>query len=135
MARMTMSTRNTAGVVANLRQYSAKARLRARAVALESMDRTFALAQDLCPRDTGFMAAHMRAEPTPSGFGYEVGFREQDFAHAGLDFYPVFTEFGTTKMAAQPCIFPARDAEYPHFRRALKEALKPTRGVAPSRTR
>lgn len=138
MARLTMSTRNLAGVQANLRQYNAGARLRTRAVVLESMDRTFALAQDLCPRDTNYMAEHMHADPTPSGFGYEVGFDAADFVgHTNpvngrkiTSFYPVFTEFGTVKSPAQPCIFPARDAEAPRFKRALKEALSP-RGVQP----
>ncbi len=135
MARMTMSTRNTQGVVANLRQYGQAARVRVQAVVVESLERTFTVAQSLCPRDTGFMADAMRAELTRKGFGYQVGFEERDFTAAGKPFYPIFTEFGTTKMAAQPCIFPANEAEHPRFRRRLAEALKPSRGAAPTQKR
>jgi len=127
----TLSTKNTAQVQNMLRRYGQVAIVRAKAVVQQSADRTFAMAQDLCPRDTGFMAEHMRKDVSESGLAYEVGFREEDFTAAGKDFYPVHQEFGTSKMAAQPCIFPAAAAERPRFKRALADALRPSRGAAP----
>jgi HK97 gp10 family phage protein len=131
----TLSTKNLAQVQNGLRRYGQQALVRAKGVVQESADRTYAIAQDLCPRDTGFMAEHMRETISDSGFGYEVGFREEDFAAAGLEFYPIFTEWGTSRMAAQPCIFPAAATERPRFKRALAEALRPSRGAAPTSRR
>lgn len=130
MARMALSTRNLEGVKATLRQYGAGARERAQVVVQQSMERTYGTAQELCPVDTGFMKQAMRAELTPNGLGYQVGFEAGDFTGAGKDFYPVFTEFGTRFMPAQPCIFPAAEAERPRFREALREALRPRRPAA-----
>lgn len=121
MARLTMSTRNTAAVVANLRQYGERAKARAHEVVQESADRVFATAQELCPVDTGYMKSQMREEFTPKGFGYQVGFHASDFPGA---FYPLYQEFGTRFMRAQPCIFPAAELEKPRFRRELADALR-----------
>jgi len=141
MARLTMSTRNGGAVANGLRKYGQAALIRAKAAAQESKERTFAIAQDLCPRDTNYMADHMRAESTAGGYGYEVGFEESDFVgrvnpangREITGFYPLYQEFGTQRMSAQPCIFPASEAERPHFRRALREALRPSRGAQPPR--
>lgn len=121
MARMTMSTRNLEAVKANLRQYGERAKERAKIVVEESADRVYQTAQSLCPVDTGFMKQQMRKEFTPAGFGYQVGFRGEDFP--GF-FYPIITEFGGRFQMAQPCIFPAAATERPRFRRALVEALR-----------
>jgi HK97 gp10 family phage protein len=130
--RWTMSTRNFEAVKSNLRQYDQRARAAARRVVAESMDRTFITAQALCPRATGYMADNMRADLSPDGLAYQVGFREGDFVgqtnpatgQVITAFYPLYQEFGTSKMAAQPCIFPARDQERPRFRRELRAALR-----------
>lgn len=121
-SRMTMSTRNTKAVIANLRQYGENAKGRAKVVVEQSAERVYQTAQSLCPVDTGFMKSQMRKELTPAGFGYQVGFREEDFPGP---FYPIYTEFGTRFMSAQPCIFPAAEVERPRFRAELKEALRP----------
>lgn len=121
-SRMTMSTRNNRAVISNLRRYDQQVKDRARQVVQASADRVYDMAQSLCPVDTGFMRSHMRKEFTPAGLGYQVGFRERDFP-AG--FYPLYQEFGTRFMPAQPCIFPAAEAERPRFTNELRQALKP----------
>jgi hypothetical protein len=67
----------------------------------------------------------LRAELTPDELGYNVGFDEADFRAAGLDPYFFFTEYGTSRMAAQPCIGPAGDQELPVYLRELRAALRP----------
>lgn len=131
MAGVTLKTRNGAQVQGMLRRYGQQAVVRAKAVVEGSRDRMYATAQQLCPRDTGFMAHEMRSPISADGLSYEVGFHEEDFSAAGKPFYPIFTEFGTRFAAAQPCIFPAAAQERPRFRRALKEALSPSRGAQP----
>jgi hypothetical protein len=129
---MTLSTRNLQAVKANLKQYDKGVRERAKVVVLESLERTFAIAQSLAPRETHYMAEHMRAELTLHGFGYEVGYEQSDFVGrlnpvSGVritEFYPLFQEFGTMLQPGTPHIFPARDQERPRFRRELARAMK-----------
>lgn len=122
--KMSLATRNTKGVIASLRQYGERAKERAKVVVEESADRVYQTARQNAPVDTGFMVEHLRREFTPAGLGYSVGFRAEDFAAAGKDFYPVFLEFGTRFMAARPFLFPAAALERPRFRRELVEALR-----------
>ena len=127
-SNMTLSTPSGRGPVITLRRYGQAAIVRAKAVVRDSAERTYRTAQDLCPVDTGFMKAAMRKDVAENGLSYQVGFDEDDFPG---EFYPLFQEFGTTKMPAQPCITPAAIAERPRFRRALAEALSPSRGAMP----
>lgn len=128
--RMTLSTRQSGGSAGLLRRYGQQAIVRLRAVTQESAERVYQTAQILCPVETGYMRAHMRKQLTPSGLGFEVGFDGDDFPDEP---YFIHQEFGTTTMPAQPCIFPAAEAERPRYRRAIREALKPSRGVQPVR--
>src|SRR4051812_11349345 len=91
MARtMSLATRNTSAVIGSLRQYGERAKERAKVVVEESADRAYQTARQNAPVDTGFMVEHLRREFTPAGLGYSVGFRAEDFAAAGKDFYPLY---------------------------------------------
>jgi HK97 gp10 family phage protein len=122
--RMTMSTRNVKGVVANLFAADAEAQRAIRVTVDKYGHETHDLAVALCPFDTGFMQEHLHLRFTENGVGYEVGWEEQDFTDAGLPFYPVYQEFGTVKMAAQPSLFPANAYVRPRFTRALKANVR-----------
>jgi hypothetical protein len=129
----TMSTVQRQATVAALRQYSAKARARAEQVVVNSAERMVNLIAGLCPYDKAqlddfHMIDHIRVRIAPGGLGYEAGFFHDDFAEAGQDDYFIYTEFGTTKMAAQPCVFPARDTEQPRFEAELALAIQPRPG-------
>lgn len=124
MPRMTLSTRNVRGVVANLFKVDEEAQRAIRVTVDKYGHETHALAVALCPFDTGFMQEHLNLKFTEQGLGYEVGWEEQDFLDAGLPFYPIYQEFGTTKMAAQPCLFPAHAATRPRFTRALSNNVR-----------
>ena len=125
MARgFSLSTRNKAGVIANL--YAADARVQS-AVKRTVRDTGFAeyqIAYALCPVDTGFMQENLTLEFLPSELGYELGWRENDFISMGLPFYPIYQEFGTVKMPAQPSLFPARDTVRPEFERKLRQNIR-----------
>jgi HK97 gp10 family phage protein len=125
MARsFVLSTRNTRGVIANM--FAADRRVQA-AVKRSVRDAGFSeyqIAYGLCPVDTGFMQDNLTLEFHPSELSYELGWKEEDFTAAGLGFYPIFVEFGTSKMAAQPSLFPARDAVRPEFRTKLRQNIR-----------
>lgn len=136
--QFTMSTVNSRATVSNLRQYSDAAQRRARLVVAQSLERTVNLVAALCPydadeRDDFHMVDHIEVRITGDGLSYEVGFSEATFAKYGQPPYFIFTEFGTTRMAAQPCVFPARDAEAPRFRDELADALRPRPGEGRAR--
>ncbi len=122
--RMTLSTRNVKGVVANLFARDAQAQKDIRRETTKSGRRVFEVAVALCPFDTGFEQEHLQLTYTEQGFGFEVGWDEADFIAAGLPFYPLYTEFGTTKMAAQPCLFPAHALERPRYQRNISRAVQ-----------
>lgn len=135
--RMTLSTRQVKGVVANLFARDAQARKDLRRITTESGFRTFAVAAALCPFDTGFMQEHLRLRYSEGGFAFEVGWDEADFLAAGLPFYPIYQEFGTVKMAAQPSLFPAWQRERPRYerniQRAVQRAMTRRQATAPTR--
>lgn len=135
-SKVTLGTRNLQSLKANLRQYSAKARERAKQVVTTSGQRQYERTYELCPFDTGHMRDSIGLFYTPGGLSYQIGWEETDFVganniHTGepiRSFYPLYQEFGTTRHPPHPCLFPARDEELPRFKRDLAKALAPRRG-------
>jgi HK97 gp10 family phage protein len=78
--------------------------------------------------DTHFMQEHCEAWISNEGLTFETGWRESDFDAAGLPFYPIFQEFGTIHMAANPALSTAYAEEKPHFQaevsRLVREAIE-----------
>lgn len=73
--------------------------------------------------DKGFMHDNVRVEYSTRGYTFEGGWNEDDFAAAGLPFYPPFVEFGTSTQAAQPSIMPAYDQVAARLERDLASTL------------
>lgn len=117
--RMTVSTGNLRGLVANLFAADARAQKAVRSTVATYGNKQYRLSRELAPVDTGFLRASIRLRFSDDGLAYEVGVREKDYTDAGLPFYALYQEFGTRFMAAQPFIFPARDQIAPEFKRAL----------------
>lgn len=117
--RMTVSTGNIRGLVANLFAADARAQKAIRRTVRTYGEKQFRLTRELAPVDTGFLRAHIRLRVSEDGLAYEVGLRDKDFTDAGLVNYGIFQEFGTRFMKAQPFIFPARDTIAPEFKSAL----------------
>jgi HK97 gp10 family phage protein len=119
-----MATRNAAGLVANLYAMRDEIADDARELVAETGAREYQRAYDLAPKDTGFMAEQLRLEFSEQGYTYELGYHEADFTAAGFAFYPLYQEFGTSTMAAQPSLFPARAEIRPEFQRDLRALLR-----------
>lgn len=138
---MTLSTKNGAAVRNGLRAYGQAALTRAKGVAKDTLDRQFNLTAALCPFDNSdagkpdefHMLDQLRGELTNGGFGYEIGFEENDFRSAGQDFYAVYVIFGTRKQPANDFLFSPHEQERARYRLALREALRPSRGAQPPR--
>ena len=75
----------------------------------------WALTHDLAPKDTWFMAEHLRLEFTPQMLGFEVFFDPADFLGAGEPYYPPYVEYGTSLNPAQPFMGPAADEIMPQY--------------------
>jgi HK97 gp10 family phage protein len=129
--RMTVSTGNLRGLVANLYAADAVMQRKSRETVRTYGRKQWRLARQLAPVSSeptivrghvhapGFLRDAIRLRFSEDGLVYEVGWREEDFIEADEPFYALYTEFGTRFMKARPCVFPARDAIAPEFKRAL----------------
>lgn len=106
-ALLDLSFRDTKAAIANI--YAADAAVQEAVVRLNREAGEYAreLTQFFSPVDTGFMRDHVRVIFGPKGYSFEVGWLEEDFINAGLAFYPIFQEYGTRNMPAQPSLTPA----------------------------
>lgn len=90
------------------------------------------LVQFFSPVDTTFMQQHVGVWYTRDGLAFSVGWDAAEFIAAGLEFYPPFQEYGTSKMHAQPSLGPGyregaksfEDATRDWYRRALERNLR-----------
>lgn len=122
--RMDLSQKQVAGVIARI--YSAQ---RATVDAVQVATRG---AGEFCreytsllaPKDTGFMAGHVRTVYSPDGLSFETGWLANDFAQAGRSFYPPFQEFGTRFMPAQPSLYPAYKATQRYYLDELRTMIR-----------
>jgi hypothetical protein len=114
-AAITLTTRNAAGTIA--RVYSAYPPIRAamQEVVEKWAAETIRIVQETCAKDTWFMHDHARYVLSKDRLAYEAGWFNEDFAAAGHRFYPIFVEFGTRFMAAQPSLFPANEMVRPRM--------------------
>lgn len=104
---ISLYVQNADAVIANL--YSAVSGIKqvAKQANIETAEfvkqRTFGLAAFR----TGFLRDNIRARISAQGYAFTVGWEASDFTSAGLEFYPPFVEFGTSKMPGQPALIPA----------------------------
>lgn len=119
-----LGIRDTRGIAANF--HRADAEIEDAMVSLvgrytDILDRVW---ESLTPVDKGFMVAHRHIRITRSGLGFEAGWDAADFFDAGLAFYPVFVEFGTSRMAAQPSLGPAYEYITPLFQADMRDVIR-----------
>jgi HK97 gp10 family phage protein len=122
--RLSLSFKNAAAVAANFKHYDEGSHKVIRELVREAGQYCHDLTVFLCPVDTGFMRDHVRVLYGKEGYSFEVGWLEEDFLAAGLAFYPIFVEFGTRFMAAQPSLVPAYQDTKEWFVPALGDALR-----------
>jgi HK97 gp10 family phage protein len=105
--QMDLSFKNTSAVIANLYAFDADVQVAVINLVRRAGEFCRELTFYFSPVDTTFMRNHIRVTFGPKGYSFEVGWLEDDFLSAGLAFYPLYQEFGTRFMHAQPSLTPA----------------------------
>lgn len=122
--QMDLSFKNTAAVVGNFYAFDADVQAALIHLVREAGEFCRELAFYLSPVDTTFMRNHLRVMFGPKGYSFEVGWLEEDFLSVGLAFYPLYQEFGTRYMAAQPSLAPAYHDTVQWFLPELAAAIR-----------
>lgn len=122
--RLALSFRNEAAIAANFRGADQVLVREVKAVVRNAGYLVVDFARALVPIDTSFMHDHVGVVFSPDGRVFEAGWDEADFDAAGLPFYPLYVEFGTSKMAAQPSLYPAYKEVQPIFLADLRDAVR-----------
>lgn len=119
-----LEVRGITGLIANVRAFDRVAGREIRSAVKQGAKDTADLTRQLCPVDTGFMREHVRDDLSPDGLTYTVGWKAEEFAAAGLPFYPPYVQHGTSVSPAQPSLFPAFEAMRPHVEQDVGDALR-----------
>lgn len=122
--RLSLSFKNAAGVIANIYALDDELQRDVKKLVRDAGQYFHDLTYFLCAVDTGFMREHIRVLYGREGYTFEVGWLESDFVAAGLAFYPIYVEFGTRFMEAQPALYPAYKDTEAWFLRALAEMYR-----------
>jgi HK97 gp10 family phage protein len=129
--RMTASVGNLAKLAATLTQADVTSQRIIRQTTYAYGKRHLRLARKLCPvgkeayrrgeheHIPGFLRSQLKLFIEQDGLVSRVGWKDADFREKGEPPYFRFTERGTKKMKARPCVTPARDQIRPEFVRAL----------------
>jgi hypothetical protein len=116
--------RGLSGIIANTRAFDADAQREIRGAVKRGAEETVDLTQQFCAYDTGFMHDHVGYELSPEGLTYKVGWKAEDFAAAGKEFYPPYVELGTSTSPAQPALFPAHEIMRPIVQQDIGDAVR-----------
>lgn len=121
---MGLSFRNQQALVANLQGADRILATEIRVIVRNAGELCREFTQALVPIDTSFMHDHVKTLYSDDGRVFETGWDEADFAAAGLAFYPIYVEFGTSKMQAQPSLYPAYQEVKPIFLADIQDAIR-----------
>ena len=126
--RFSLSIGNRQKVVRQLRAFTPKARTAIKATIGEYAAKEYQMAYDLCPKDTFFMADHIRVAFSRGGYAYRIGWQRRDFEAAGKPGYYFWQEFGfrhhiTGQFIQNPCLQPTRRVMGPRFQKALERTI------------
>lgn len=130
--RMEVKVRNLDGLKAKVRARTQRAEQRLLVQAQKEAEATFDLAQALCPRDTEYMANHMRLDYTRGGFNWKLGFHRSDFVgqtnpvtgRTITEFYPLFVVEGTRFQAGNDFLRAAAKLRAAQIRTNYRRALE-----------
>lgn len=127
--RLSLQIKNVNPVIRRLRAFSPRARRAIKDVIGEYAAKEYQMAYDLCPKDTYFMADHLRTEFSEGGYAYYIGWKRSDFTGAGKAGYFLYQELGfrhwiTGQFIQNPCLAPTRAVMRPRFERDLARVIK-----------
>lgn len=122
---LTFKVKNAAGVAASLANFEPAVIRRVQIVMASGARRVQARTEIAAPRDTGFMADHVRVQMSAKGLAFQVGWDSSDFAASQSgEFYPPHVEYGTGWTAAQPSLGPSFEIEQPRIKREVATAIR-----------
>lgn len=134
--RLTASVGNTAKLAATLLQADATAQRIIRQTVYRNTKKQWKLARELAPvspapysrgghlHEPGFLRDHIKMFIEADGLIGRVGWKDKDFEEEGEPPYFRFTERGTDKMTARPCVTPARDRIKSEFDHELEANIR-----------
>ena len=133
--RAGMHVRGAAGLIANMYSGDAAVLAAMQRATRVTMKDVYNMAYMDAPRDTGWMAEHIRYELSPSNLAFSVFLDPSDFVGITnpingkiMPFYPPWVEFGEMGRPAQPFLWPAYAAYEPIYKlRISAEAKKAIR--------
>jgi HK97 gp10 family phage protein len=119
-----IQTRNAAGIVANFVAADRTAQDAIRRAVKASGFRVQSSAKRNAPVRSGRLRRLIKLRFSEGKLSYTVGWIEEDFTREGKPFYPLYVEFGTSRMAARPTLFPASQEERPKLASELSTLLR-----------
>jgi hypothetical protein len=121
---LSVKTVNVRGTIGNLVAADPRARAAMRTVVADAGGREHQRAADLTPKLTFFSVQRLRLDFIRDNLGYEIGWKQTDYAAAGRSWYVPYFVFGTSRQAAQDPLTPAQREIAPYFRATLARALR-----------
>jgi HK97 gp10 family phage protein len=122
--RVDLGFRRINATVANFSRASAEAAPRLAATARRGAEAVEERARAICPVRTGRMQRLIRSVFTESGLIFETGWFAEDFFAEREPFYPIYVEWGTRFMAAQPTIGPAFASVTPLYQQWVRDDVR-----------
>lgn len=116
-----IEVKGLSGLAANFRAMDAAAQAEIRTAMRERGEAQRTATAAACPKDTGFMASQTRADYSPEGLTFTVGYKAEDFPGT---FYASFVILGTSRMAANDFLFNVHEMMAPETTRAIGDALR-----------
>lgn len=116
-----IEVKGLSGLAANFRVMDAAAQAEIRTEMRKQGEAQRQATAAACPKDTGYMASQTRADFSPEGLTFAVGYRAEDFPGT---FYPPFVILGTSRMAANDFLFHVHEMMTPETTRAIGDALR-----------
>jgi hypothetical protein len=124
MSVLDLEVKNVRGIVANLYARDERLQLDVRQLNGDYAEYVRGLAWQLAPKDTRFMANHIRKDFSPDLLRWSVGYAAEDFTSRGLFPYYLVQELGSIYQDPQPHLGPAFHELEPYYEKDLSALLR-----------
>jgi hypothetical protein len=121
--KMEVQARNSA-LVANLRGQDRYVRENVQRLNRRRGPNHYRRVYDRTPKDSWFMANHLRFEPSDQDFAYTLGWNAEDFTGAGKYPYYRVVLFGSSTVPGEDWFSPIAEDESQEYRRDLRAILQ-----------
>lgn len=124
MSVLDLEVKNVGGIVANLYARDEQLQRDVRQLNGDYAEYTRSLAEQLAPKDTGFMSRHIRKDFSPDLLRWSVGYYAEDFTSRGFFPYYLVQELGSVYQEPQPHLGPAFHELEPYYQQDLSALLR-----------